>query len=214
MIPTLRAYALLPVFWFWWCGLCVVFVVGWVVTARPGWLAHDGRQAVRGRGGQDHIGAVPGARCGTGAREAEQSTEVWAMIDINNMPAGPEMDRLVAELVMGWSKTTDPMCFTSDAGVRCVSNDDDREILFWPSRNIAHAWEVVEKMKAVGRDVSALTRTRIEPPVFKGGEYTGAKWRVGFSVEGGGLAYPGAAEAVDESAPLAICCAALKAVGA
>lgn len=62
---------------------------------------------------------------------------------MTDLPAGPELDRLVAEKVMGW---------TSDCGVwNChrqwhASHDIlARTTDGWrPSTNIAHAWEVVE----------------------------------------------------------------------
>lgn len=74
------------------------------------------------------------------------------MTDIDSMEAGPEMDRLVAEKVMG---------ITFAAGTDWELGDDgrvigpvyaeERDAMGWhywsPSTNIAHAWEVVEKLK-------------------------------------------------------------------
>lgn len=65
------------------------------------------------------------------------------------MPAGPEMDALVAEMVMEWRFRTDfdyspPVDFWDGPGVV-------REIALWrPSTDIAAAWEVVEKLRADG----------------------------------------------------------------
>lgn len=80
--------------------------------------------------------------------------------EILNMEAGPEMDALVAEKVMGWHLETDDKgwkYWTDDTGLYyqgCVQHEDDFEdeedfhILHWhPSESILWAFEVVEKMR-------------------------------------------------------------------
>lgn len=58
----------------------------------------------------------------------------------DSLPAGPELDRLVAEKVMGFGD--DDYIPPGRWHVRPNGVDD----WFKPSTNIAHAWEVVEKM--------------------------------------------------------------------
>lgn len=83
-----------------------------------------------------------------------------------DMPAGPEMDALVAEKVMGWrwrkssatgrrclfSPTRWPEWFTALAdGTEGIVGDWDRPThIPRYSTDIAAAWEVVEKMRANG----------------------------------------------------------------
>ena len=54
-------------------------------------------------------------------------------MNIDEMPAGTEMDRCVAEKVMGW----DPSEWHQGQDCR----------RWKPSNDIAHAWEVVEKIR-------------------------------------------------------------------
>ncbi len=96
--------------------------------------------------------------------------------EIRALPAGPELDRLVAERVMGW----------------------EGRVGFTPSRDIAFAWQVVDY----------LTQVR-----------QWSDFHVEYSCGGspndppGWLAYfPGATDATGETAPLAICRAALLAI--
>jgi hypothetical protein len=62
------------------------------------------------------------------------------------MEAGPELDRLVAELVMGWvfidgsENMMFPDCYHSDERGKVALAE------FQPSKRIAHAWDVVEKI--------------------------------------------------------------------
>jgi len=100
-------------------------------------------------------------------------------MDINTMPAGPEMDALVAEKVMG---------YTSCAfGVPRYSE------------SLEAAWEVVEKMKPVWREFRLSFG-----PYLAGKEGLKDGWELepalGSPVYGYG-----------ETAPLAICRAAIKA---
>lgn len=106
-------------------------------------------------------------------------------MNIDEMPAGTEMDRLVAEKVMGW----DPSEWHQGQDCR----------RWKPSNDIAHAWEVVEKMEATMRHFSLFyCETRCE-------------WLCRLDkcrcVE-----EDARIKAWGEAAPLAICRAALKAV--
>lgn len=72
---------------------------------------------------------------------------------IRDMPAGAEMDRLVAEHVMGW--TAQDLCESKEekeAGLSCYTWDGSAHFVdgmdaFRPSTNIAHAWEVIARMQ-------------------------------------------------------------------
>ena len=80
--------------------------------------------------------------------------------EILNMPAGREMDALVAEKVMGWHIETDDSGWGHwadanghwGAGINQDDTDDyeddeDFHILHWhPSQSIKWAWEVVEQV--------------------------------------------------------------------
>lgn len=59
-------------------------------------------------------------------------------MNADQMPAGLELDRLVAEKVMGWHRDCD----------RWMAGDQMRGWAFeWnPSTNIAHAWEAVDRI--------------------------------------------------------------------
>lgn len=114
------------------------------------------------------------------------------MTNPNDMPAGVEIDRLVAEKVLGhrWSDAR-WAGFYEDAGYGHYSS------------NIAHAWEVVEKLRDRGIRLAIVQ--------------TGAGWLVGQD-DGGG--YVGEhtvdirlfSSAEADTAPLAICRAALAAL--
>ena len=116
----------------------------------------------------------------------------------DDMPAGPELDRLVAEQVMGWTPALaangkDIGLFNT--GRPNVGNDDHQRWLFsfTPSTNIAHAWEVVER----------VFLARCEAFRLQWGEFFGA-WRAGYGNSDVPLG-------IAPTAPLAICRAALKA---
>lgn len=77
-------------------------------------------------------------------------------MNYDEMPAGPEMDRLVVEKVMGWEEIMIPCDdqMPVDDGnplVRYYEKPGGSEPICWteftPSTNIAHAWEVVGKMR-------------------------------------------------------------------
>lgn len=132
------------------------------------------------------------------------------MTNPDTIPAGPELDRLIATKVMGWElwnyETEQPAeaHYGSDGfSWRLPNGKYGFEFEAWkwqPSTNIAHAWEVAEKMRASGLElciydaakptrhwvVCTALRTMVEPTTRRG--------------EG-------------ETTPTAICRAALKACG-
>lgn len=84
------------------------------------------------------------------------------MTDIDNMPAGAEMDELIAQRVFGWSwypitwngqqRVLAPDLATADtitAGDHCRTSF----LLPW-STNITHAWSVAEQMRICVEPVS------------------------------------------------------------
>lgn len=125
------------------------------------------------------------------------------------MNAGPEVDRLVAIKVMGWKPHPDPrrcLDVVTDGGFRTCHPGAFGDVTFCPSTDIAHAWEVVEHMATKGM---ALT--------INGGNagFLCFFYHRGEVLDGGVMTFPlvtdGHAEAA--TAPLAICLAALQAVG-
>lgn len=111
---------------------------------------------------------------------------------IDDMPAGPEMDRLVAEKVMGWHARG----FDGKRHDWYDGHDFIRGWSYWnPSTNIAHAWEVVvERMRDHSRFFNVCQRLEV-------------CWCEVVDYEGMPLDRTKA-----ETAPLAICRAALKAL--
>lgn len=109
------------------------------------------------------------------------------------MPARPELDALVAEKVMGW--TVDPIYRMYTGGEMRHAAGENMATRFNPSVDIRHAWEVAEKFTtfsvfyddATCTWFAAVDSTRRTPD---------------------GCRYKGAGE----TAPLAICRAALEAV--
>ena len=124
------------------------------------------------------------------------------------MNAGRELDALVAEKVMGWvwmkevstiflfERTLLPPLFESK-----VDHSGDDAFIIMPeipdySTDIAEAWEVVEKLKHLAFNVHHRYNTGVWTAYFTDGEELFA-----------------CAEDITGEAPLAICLAALKAVG-
>ena len=108
----------------------------------------------------------------------------------HDLQPGPELDRLVAEKVMGWKKwstTGDHLWTAADSRVRSLRPED--AWAFNPSTNIAHAWEVVEKL--IDKDPN-----------------------IGIDCDGNWACSLWNHVARADTAPHAICLAALKAVGA
>lgn len=139
------------------------------------------------------------------------------------IPAGPELDRLIAEKVMGWKFTLHKDGFEWSypgtretyfgngipnlqtphvirSPVRLCGSDSSED--WTPSTNIAHAWEVVEKMARTD-DVhvgKAVQSAGLNDPYYECDVTDG---------EG-----KNRARGIAATAPLAICRAALKAIGA
>lgn len=117
---------------------------------------------------------------------------------IQSMPAGRELDELVKKYVMGWEKVennnlTEPLTdwYETKDGIRY--NVTSKAWTFNPSREIKATWEVVEKLHETGGcDIGCYGK----------GEY---KW---FSVETHSPKW-GSVKQTAETAPLAICKAAL-----
>ena len=123
------------------------------------------------------------------------------------MKVGPELDALVAEKVMGWEKDCPEAAGWWEGSQYAVSNEnglpargEDGDADRWrPSEDIGQAWEVVEKMK---------TDTEPWPGTICRQKNSLGIWE--WYVE---LGEAGDAFASSQSAPHAICLAALKAVG-
>lgn len=120
---------------------------------------------------------------------------------MTDLKPGRELDALIAHSVMGWRVI--PYVSTSEKGPAIVSSSLDEHDMyrkwpgdtFWsPSRDIAVAWEVVEKLKSNGLGI------RIH--------YSYDQWHVDFEHEDSWDFDKG-----QDTAPYAISLAALKAVG-
>jgi hypothetical protein len=118
--------------------------------------------------------------------------------EILNMPAGREMDALIAEKVFHWK----------DGGEYWVTSEGKPTFLkvwnsgyysepFYPSEDIDYAWYVIERMQVRGFN----TRVEVMPQI------TCAMWVKNMNEYG-----PAPIIVRSESAPLAICRAALLAV--
>lgn len=116
-------------------------------------------------------------------------------MNYDEMPAGPELDRLIAEKVMGWEYSAAYNAYFLSDGKR------EREPSDWsPSTNIAQAWEVVEHMTQTTKETWEFrSTTTLHTAIF---EFDGGRdrpWKPG--------QYVGDALTM----PLAICRAALRA---
>jgi hypothetical protein len=132
--------------------------------------------------------------------------EAGNMTDIDAMPSGPELDRLVAEKVMGWMRKSFQEYDGSDKypaftvwrwadkeGKPLHPCDGNGPWQWSPSTRIDHAWEVVEKM---GQDEQTCVDFYDELEDTTNDTQPG--WALMFG---------------DVPAPLVICRTALKAVG-
>lgn len=122
--------------------------------------------------------------------------------DVRAMPAGRELEAMVAECVMGWEyfgqQSMGPPIFRipSPAGFRTSDSPSFSE-------EIAAAWVVVEAMRAKGYGFEIWARDSEDIPL-----QNGEAWAAEFTLPGGFLTdrrWKGSAD----SAPLAICRAAL-----
>ena len=146
-------------------------------------------------------------------------TEMTPTLDIDSLPAGPELDRLVAERVMGLipcsSRFYTPLIAGSCNVITCEHTGITPLPCFDPkepppySANISRAWEVVEKMQSIYQDISVHSiedeqgiRWMCDIACWKKGksEEDFSDWTVKWQVD-----------ARAHSAPLAICRAALRA---
>lgn len=121
------------------------------------------------------------------------------MLDIDALTAGPELDRLIGEKVMGWACKDaygcDGLVWFDASGSELI--DYGPTAYGWsPSTNIAHAWEVVERVRL--QDYGSL-----ELWWDAGAEWWCALFR--FKSETPEML-------TADTAPLAICRAALKAI--
>jgi len=125
---------------------------------------------------------------------------------IDKLQPGPELDALVAEKVMGWKvvEIHEPsgrkvMRWLSDhgEGLGMYGVDD-----WTPSSDITLAWEVVEKIHNHGESFKPLSLSRA---TGLGEPFSKFLWEATFRM------YPAICYATAETAPHAICLAALKA---
>lgn len=65
---------------------------------------------------------------------------------IDEMPAGREMDVLIAEKVMGWGIEVNPI-FEGGIGLQVSPGTTKAIAMFAPSTDIAAAWEVLRKLQ-------------------------------------------------------------------
>ena len=133
---------------------------------------------------------------------------------MTTLPAGPELDRLIAEKVMGWDSY--PALTGMASARRAILNGipvmeahpSCGTVEFHPSTNIAHAWEVIESPKFTDPDGYRRTYFSIDENALG--------WDVevlhkGDEIEGERPIYR-RVRAQADTAPLAICHAALLAV--
>lgn len=139
------------------------------------------------------------------------------MTDIDKVEAGPELDALVAEKVMGWK------LHIEERGPHMGEIAPDGKLHLWiegrvskwnvlhwkPSRDIAAAWEVIEQLQSKGIRLDSLGHGNLDCHL---------ETTRNFSCEFGGWAEDGSPtiswSAIAKTAPVAICRAAFKAVGA
>ena len=119
---------------------------------------------------------------------------------MTTLPAGPELDRLIAEKVMGWDSY--PALTGMASARRAILNGipvmeahpSCGTVEFHPSTNIAHAMEVVTELEKSGLELGLC-------------RFIDSYWEANFSIaERDGVSAKG------ETAQLAICRAALRCV--
>ncbi len=88
--------------------------------------------------------------------------------DLEQMEAGPEMDRIIAEEVMKWTRYQDGTDPETYHGPIYAWRDEKGRRVAWatawydndawsPSTNIAHAWNVVDRMHTRGIGTTLMT---------------------------------------------------------
>ena len=120
-------------------------------------------------------------------------------VNIDTMPAGREMDALVAEKVMG-------MKVSKKGGLRWRVNRRT-ELLSKYSTSISAAWEVVEKLKDAMSTIGMAGTFNMEFDLESG------QWEVGYTDldYDKGWCWEDGWPVMADTAPLAICRASLKA---
>lgn len=126
------------------------------------------------------------------------------------MNAGPELDRLVAEKVMGWSVKEDAQGYSEIDRALMGGGMMSRYQGWSPSRNPEDIWDVVDRMRSDGFSFS----------LWQPGDREGMQAIVSFICSKGPCEkhgnphhnHHGAYDIEAESAPLAVCLAALKAL--
>lgn len=128
-------------------------------------------------------------------------------MEVEELKAGRELDALIAEKVMGWQEVRVGVGDDGIEGLMGVPDSPDpwRSAYWVPaySIDIAHAWQVVEKLRA------DCVFANIGPDPSEGGGYN-CQFHWG---EGEDDFDIGVVDAEAPTAPHAICLAALKAVG-
>ena len=134
--------------------------------------------------------------------------------EIDKLEEGPELDRLVAERVMGWTYD-EPRWLTSDGKPTGWNGDAHR--IFSPSTDIAAAWVVITQAQAfllkagdIPGDWVALLGSGIDDKPFWSASFgclDPMDWRDATERDHSDCVHGDA-----DSSPLAICRAALKAV--
>lgn len=126
---------------------------------------------------------------------------------IAELPAGDELDRMVAEYVMGARIVSDPANYRGwyeeyDPSLQ-PGNIKWRDVQHY-STNIAAAWSVAEKLRAMGFTINVWgeAKTRAWPVHFE-------PWSASFDPDRSGF---NSATVEASSAPEAICRAALRAL--
>ncbi len=76
------------------------------------------------------------------------------MIDVDKLAAGPELDALVAEKVMGWKPDPPGNFWVDQNGIVHANRKygpwmDTGEVIFEPSTDIAAAWFVLERLNDI-----------------------------------------------------------------
>lgn len=117
---------------------------------------------------------------------------------IDNLPAGRELDTLIAEKIMGWTYIQSPEFLSAWQGidfdlVGIPPGENTHQCLRFYSQFIGHVWPVIEKLRVLDPDLDMALI--IEP-------------------EGYGVEIGDKPVAYADTAPLAICRAALKAIAA